>query len=90
MAVTSVGDQNTSLTLITATAGQVLKGASFVNTSSAILYLLQGIGTASSSNYSVALSQNDYFEAPHENWVRGGVSGIWASDAGGAVLITTW
>lgn len=90
MAVTSVNDTNASTTLITASAAAALNGASFVNTSTAILYLLQGIGTASATNYSVALASGDYYETPHPMWVRGGVSGVWASDASGAVLITTW
>lgn len=90
MAVTSVNDTNTSTTLLTASAAQTLDGASFTNTSTAILYLLQGIGTASATNYSVALQAGDYFETPSPRWVRGGVTGIWASDAAGAVLITTW
>lgn len=90
MAVTSVNDTNASTTLITATVAATLNGASFTNTSTAILYLLQGIGTASATNYSVALQPNDYFETPHPRWVQGGVTGIWASDASGAVLITTW
>jgi len=90
MAVTSVNDTNASTTLIAAADAKSLNGASFVNTSTAILYLLQGIGTASATNYSVALQSNDYFEAPHPRWVQGGVTGIWAADASGAVLITTW
>lgn len=90
MAVTSVDDTNVSTTLISASTAKTLNGASFQNTSTAILYLLQGIGTASATNYSVALQPNDYFEAPHPRWVQGGVTGIWASNASGAVLITTW
>lgn len=90
MAVTSVNDTNVSTTLISAALGTTLNGASFTNTSTAILYLLQGIGTASATNYSVALASGDYFEAPHPRWVQGGVTGIWASDASGAVLVTTW
>ena len=90
MAVTSVNDTNVSTTLLSAAAAKSLKGASFKNTSTAILYLLQGIGTASATNYSVDLQPGDYFEAPDARWVQGGVTGIWASDASGAVLITTW
>lgn len=90
MAVTSVDDTNNSTTLISAAVGATISGASFKNTSTAILYLLQGIGTASATNYSVDLQPGDYFEAPSARWVQGGVSGVWASNASGAVLVTTW
>lgn len=90
MAVSSVNDSASSQTLLDASTAANLSGASVFNDSTEILYLLQGIGTASATNFSVKLAAGDYWESPHARWVRGGMSGIWANNASGAARITTW
>ena len=82
-AVTSVGDSASSVTLLSANANRL--GASITNTSSAILYVKFGT-TATSSDYTVRMVQNAYYEVPFN--YTGRIDGIWASDAGGAALCT--
>lgn len=81
-ATSSVGDTITSTQLIAANAAR--KEVEFYNNSSAILYLLKGTGTASSANYTVQLNQGDYYTTD----ITSALTGVWASDAGGSVLIT--
>lgn len=80
--VTSVGDTTTATTLILANSSR--KEIEFYNTSSAKLYLLKGNGTPSSTNYTTQLGQDDYYVSN----AKTAFQGIWASDAGGTVLIT--
>jgi hypothetical protein len=80
--VTTVGDTVTSTTLIAANTSR--KEVEFFNGSSAILYLLKGTGTASSTNYTAQLSQGDYYSSN----ITSAFTGVWASDAAGSVLIT--
>lgn len=80
--VTSVGDTTTSTQLKTSNSSR--KEIEFYNTSTAILYLLKGTGTASSTNFTVQLSQNDYYSSKS----KAAFQGVWASDAGGVVLVT--
>jgi len=80
--VASVSDSAASVQLIAANANR--KGTEFYNTSSAILYLLKGAGTASATNFTVALNRDDYYESDF----TGAFQGVWESDAGGLVLIT--
>lgn len=88
MAVTSVNDTNASTQLLAPNGFR--KGASILNDSTAILYVLQGLGTASATNHSFQLAAGDYWESPNANVVRGGLTGIWASDASGAARISDW
>jgi len=88
MAVTAVNDTATSTQLVAPNTG--LLGISVFNDSTAILYILQGQGTASTTSFSVKLDAGDYWESPDPSYVRGGLTGIWASDASGAARITTW
>jgi hypothetical protein len=88
MAVSSVNDTATSTQLVA--PNSALSGVSVFNDSTAILYILQGQGTASATNFSVKLDAGDYWESPARAYVRGGLTGIWASDASGAARITTW
>ena len=90
MAVTSVADTATSTTLLAAADAKSINGVSVFNDSSEILYLLQGIGTASTTSFSVKLAAGDYWESPDPMYVRGGLSGIWANNSSGAARITTW
>ena len=80
--VTTVGDATSSTQLLASNANRI--EAEFINNSSAVLYILKGSGTASSSNYTVSLNQGDYYITNY----TGQINGIWASDAGGSVLIT--
>lgn len=80
--VTSVGDTTSSTTLLASNSNRL--EAEFYNNSTAILYLLKGSGTASSTNYTVQMAQGDYYTTSY----TGIVKGVWASDAGGSVLIT--
>lgn len=73
---TSVNDSATAVTLITSNSNR--KGLSISNDSSAVLYLLVGSGTPSTTNYTVRISQYGYFEMPYSCTVA--VQGIWASD----------
>lgn len=88
MAVSSVSDTATSATLLEADSRR--DGLSVFNDSTEILYLLQGIGTASATNFSVKLAAGDYFESPSPRWARKGASGVWANNASGAARITSW
>lgn len=80
--VTVVGDTTSSTSLIAANTSR--KEVEFYNNSAAILYLLKGTGTASTANYTVQLNQGDYYSSN----ITSAFQGIWASDAGGSVLIT--
>src|SRR5260221_593457 len=81
--VTQVGSSATSATILAANANK--KGTLFFNDSTAILYLLYGIGTASTTNYSVQIPAKGYFEDPFH--YTGGFSGIWSA-ANGFVYCT--
>jgi hypothetical protein len=86
-AFTSVGDSATSVSLLAANLQR--QGGSIVNTSSAILYVRMDGGTATATTgYNVSLDQGDYFEIPAG--YTGAISGIWASDAGGAANIAEY
>lgn len=82
-AVTSVGDTTTSTTILAANTSR--KEAEFINKSSATLYLLKGTGTASATNHTVALATDDYYASDY----TGAFTGVWTSDAGGIVLVTS-
>ncbi len=60
-------------------------GFSVYNEGSETLYLLLGEGTASSTNYTVAMAADSYFEAPYN--FLGVVSGVWGA-AGGFANVT--
>ena len=81
--VTTVGDSITSGQLIASNTSR--KEVEFYNNSSATLYLLKGSGTASSTNYTVSLAQGDYYTSN----ITSAFQGVWSSDAGGSVLITS-
>lgn len=82
---TSVSDTNASTTLLAANSNRV--GATIYNDSSALLYVLLGSGTASSTSYTVRVYSNGYYETPQ--YYTGQINGIWASDPNdGAARIT--
>jgi hypothetical protein len=86
---TAVGDSATVVTLLAANEDR--SGATFYNDSTALLYLKLGSG-ASASSFTAALAgkvgstPGGYYETPFD--YDGIVTGIWASDAGGQVLVT--
>lgn len=80
----TVGDSASSVTILAANTRR--KGASIVNTSTAVLYLNLAGGTATTTTaHHVQLAENDYFEIPFG--YTGLITGIWASDAGGSANI---
>lgn len=90
--VTSVASSATSGVLLAANAGRAARqdGPSVViaNDSTAILYVLLGAGTASSSNYSYPVAAKGTTATVLEIWgYTGPIQGVWAS-ANGAALVT--
>jgi hypothetical protein len=57
------------------------------NNSAAILYILYGTGTASSSNFSVAIAAQGYYEVPQPLY-GGQITGVLASGTGTAQVTT--
>lgn len=89
VSVTSVDDTNSSTTILAANESR--KGAAIYNDSTVTLYLLLKDDTATSSNYSVKMMADDFFELPigqDGNVYKGKITGIWASNASGAAKIT--
>lgn len=80
-AVTSVSDTVVSTTLIAANTSR--KKVRIYNNSSSTLYVKEGT-TASATDFTVALYQDDYFETTY----TGRIDGIWSADSTGAALIT--
>lgn len=83
--ITSVSDTNTSTTILA--SNEYRLGATIINDSSAVLYLLLGSGDASTTNYTVRMAQYGYYEVPFN--YTGQINGIWASDPNdGAARVT--
>lgn len=61
--------------------------ASIFNDSTANLFLLWGGGVASSTNYTVKIPANGFYELPRINPFIGAVQGCWAA-ANGAARVT--
>ena len=81
---TQVADTAVSATILASNANRL--GASIANDSSARLYIKLGT-TASTTDYTVSLPQNGYYEVP--NNYTGRIDGIWASDPNdGAARVT--
>lgn len=79
---TSVAGAAISTSLLASNAARL--GATVYNDSTAILYLLLGGGTASTTVYSVQLAASAYYEVPFG--YTGAIKGIWASATGNARL----
>jgi len=83
----TVGDAAASTTILAANSAR--RGASIINTSSAILYLDMSGGTATATTrHHVQLVQGAYFEVPFG--YTGLITGIWASDAGGSANVVEY
>lgn len=87
-AITSVDDEISSTTILAANTGRL--GATFFNDSTATLYLALANTTASTTNYSLQIPANGYYELPVSKGgpYTGIIVGIWSSDAGGSVKVT--
>jgi hypothetical protein len=79
-AVSSVAGATSSTSILAANAARL--GATVYNDSTAILYLLLGSGTASTSVYTVQMGAGSYYEVPFG--YTGAIQGIWASATGNA------
>lgn len=77
---TSVAGSASSGTILASNASRL--GAAIYNDSTAILYLDESGGTATTANYTVQLAANDYYEVPAG--FTGLITGIWASATGAA------
>ncbi len=79
--LTSVVANIASVTLLAANTAR--KGASIANTSTSILYLRIGGGTATATTgHSVQMAANTYFELPYG--YTGAITGIWVAANGQA------
>jgi len=78
-----VSRSNTNQTLLASNANR--KGATFYNDASANLFLKLG-AVATSTDYTIRLQNNDYYEVPFN--YTGRIDGIWASNGAGDVTIT--
>lgn len=81
-AETQVASSTTAQTLLA--ANRQRQGATVYNASTAILYLLLGSGTPSSTNYTVQMAASSYYEAPFS--FQGAIQGVWASANGYAYV----
>lgn len=84
---TQVAGSASAVVLLPPNSGR--RGASIVNDSSAVLYILCAENvTVSSSIYTIALAAKvtvgSYYEIPYG--YRGTITGIWASAAGNAII----
>lgn len=93
--LSTVADTNSSTTILAANTDR--RGATFQNTSSAILYLRFDGGTATATTgHSVQIAANGHYEMPtfdhygKATCYTGLVTGIWASDSTGSCNITEW
>ncbi len=82
-----VADSASSVTLLAASTSRL--GACFFNDSTEILYLKFG-ATASTSSFAVKINPQDYYELPGPHIYNGIIDGIWANNASGNCLVTSW
>lgn len=79
----NVASSASSVAILASNANRL--GASIFNDSGAILYLDTTGGTASTTNYTLQLAPNSYFEMPFN--YTGLITGIWASATGNARVV---
>lgn len=84
--LTSVADAATDATILALNTSRL--GASIYNDSTEILYLLMSNATSSSTNFSVKLQPDGYFEIPAG--YTGVIKGIWANNASGSARVTEY
>lgn len=84
--VTAVGDDTAVQTLLAANTNR--QGYSFYNASTAVAYVKLG-SAASTSSYSFQLAASGgFYESPADPIYAGIITAVWASDAGGSILVT--
>lgn len=63
---------------------------SIENTDANVLYILiNGTGTVSASNRTIAIAANGYWECPDPNFA-GEITGVWAADGSGSAFVTEY
>jgi hypothetical protein len=85
MAVTSVASTTDATQLLASDGGR--GGLIITNTDANALYVLFDSGSASSTNFSVELAEDESFGL---SGYTGPVGGVWAGNGSGAALVTTW
>lgn len=85
MAVTSVASSTTSAALLA--AGQ-RRAVLIANSDANRLYILLDEGTASASNHSFSLAENESASVPQS--YTGPINGVWAGDGSGYAHITAY
>jgi len=78
----NVASSASSVTILASNANRL--GATVFNDSTQILYLNLAGNAASSTNYTVQLQSNAYYELPTPHLYTGAITGIWASANGNA------
>jgi hypothetical protein len=63
------------------------KGVTIENSDANRLHVLMDSGTASTTNYSFSLAQND---SAVLQFYTGELNGIWAADGSGSAFVTEW
>jgi hypothetical protein len=84
MAVTTVADSATSVTILAANGSR--KSAEVYNDSSATLYLLCADDTASATSYTAKMIPGAFFVVPFG--YTGILKGVWSSAPGGYARVT--
>lgn len=79
---TNVASSATSVTILASNANRL--GATVFNDSTQVLYLNVGSTAASTTNYTVQMPSNAYYEIPPAHIYTGAITGIWASANGNA------
>lgn len=85
--VAAVADSASSVTLLASSGNRL--GATFFNDSTEVLYLKMG-ATASTSSFTVKINPGGYYELPGVHVYTGVIDGIWAANASGNCLVTSW
>jgi hypothetical protein len=88
MAVTAVASATSSTSLVAGNTSR--KGLVIENSDANRLYVLLGAGTASATNYSFSLAQNENAGVYGIADYTGEVNGIWAGDGSGYAMVTVW
>lgn len=85
MALTTVASQTTAIRAVPQNAGR--QGLVIENSDANRLYVLIGPGTASASNYSFSLAQNENAALPN---CREQINLVWDADGTGSAYITEY
>lgn len=86
MAVSAVASATSSTSLLSPDGAR--KSVLIENSDANRLYVLLEAGTASATNYSFSLAQNENARVVGDE-AKGAITGIWAGDGSGSAHITT-